>query len=146
MGRSNHRSTRRGGLSRNVSSRTEPGQPIICIPSSSGYWQMMTRRCWDRIIQVRWSQFGNTLRRRASRRRSPRVLLIHAAILASVFTALAATDPLVELKNASAAIDAGRYPAAIAVLRPLEKKLPKLADYVAWFLATAQFQSQDYAD
>ena len=53
--------------------------------------------------------------------------------------------PLADLKSASAAIDAKHYPAAIAALQPLQKRLPKLADYVAWLMATARFESQDYA-
>jgi soluble lytic murein transglycosylase len=68
------------------------------------------------------------------------------AAMLGMMAASGANDSLTELKDAAAAIDAGRYPAAIAELEPLVKKLPKLADYVAWFLATAQFDTQDYAD
>ncbi len=74
-----------------------------------------------------------------------RAHLSKTLLVAAAFLATGATDPLADLKSASAAIDAGHYPAAIASLQPLEKKLPKLGDYVAWLLATARFDSQDYA-
>ncbi len=57
----------------------------------------------------------------------------------------AASDPLAELKAGAAAFDAGHYPSAIATLEPLVKKLPQLADYAAWYLASAQVESQRYA-
>jgi len=56
----------------------------------------------------------------------------------------AATDTVVDLKAGVAALDAKRYPNAIASLSPLPKRLPELADYAAWFLATAQSESKDY--
>jgi soluble lytic murein transglycosylase len=57
----------------------------------------------------------------------------------------AASDPLIDLKTGADALDAGRYPAAIAALKGLPQRLPKLADYAAWFLASAQSASKDYA-
>jgi len=60
----------------------------------------------------------------------------------------AASDPgidLRDLKSGADALDAGRYPAAIAALKGLPQRLPKLADYAAWFLASAQSGSKDYA-
>jgi len=57
----------------------------------------------------------------------------------------ASTDPLADLKSGAASLDAKRYASAIAALEPLPKRLPKLADYAAWFLANAQFESQNYA-
>ena len=57
----------------------------------------------------------------------------------------AATDPLVDLKAGSVALDAKRYATAIPLLEPLGKRLPKLADYSAWFLASAQFGLKNYA-
>lgn len=77
---------------------------------------------------------------RATRVHSRRLLL--AAI---VLCAGAATDPLADLKSGAAALDARRYNAAIATLAPLPKRIPKLADYAAWMLAEAQFESQNYA-
>ena len=59
--------------------------------------------------------------------------------------AAGATDPIGDLKTAATAYDAHRYPAAIAALEPLAKRLPKLSDYVAWYLASAQFESGNYA-
>ena len=57
----------------------------------------------------------------------------------------AASDPLIDLKAGADALDDGRYPAAIAALKGLSQRLPKLADYSAWFLGSAQFASKDYA-
>jgi soluble lytic murein transglycosylase len=57
----------------------------------------------------------------------------------------AASDPIIDLKTGADALDAGRYPAAIAALKGLPQRLPKLADYAAWFLASAQSSSKDYA-
>ncbi len=57
----------------------------------------------------------------------------------------AASDPLIDLKTGADALDAGRYPAAIAAFKGLPQRLPKLADYAAWFLASAQSASKDYA-
>ena len=70
------------------------------------------------------------------------------AIALAVFAGWAlsgASDPIADLKSAVAAYDGRRYPGAIAALSTLEKRLPKLADYVAWYLASAQFDSQNYA-
>ena len=67
------------------------------------------------------------------------------ALGGTVFAVRAATDPLADLKAGADAIDAGRYPAAIAALKGLPQRLPKLADYAAWFLASAQSASKDYA-
>ncbi len=57
----------------------------------------------------------------------------------------ASTDPLADLKTGATSLDSKRYASAIAVLEPLPRRLPKLADYAAWFLANAQFDSQSYA-
>ena len=72
-------------------------------------------------------------------RAAPHVVFVAAAIFAG-----AATDPLADLKSGSVALDNKRYSAAIATLKPLAKRIPKLADYAAWFLASAQFGAQDY--
>src|SRR5579864_8166914 len=72
-----------------------------------------------------------------------------AAITVAALTTVslaAPGDPLSDLKAAVTALQSGRAASAIAALKPLDKKLPKLADYVAWFLASAQFDAQEYAE
>ncbi len=56
-----------------------------------------------------------------------------------------ATDPLADLKAGAAALEAKKYPAAIAALEPVGKRLPKIGDYVAFFLASAKFEAGDTA-
>ena len=74
---------------------------------------------------------------------------VAAAALAGVCLAVAclqgAADPLADLKAAASALDAKHYAAATAVLNGLAKQLPKLADYVAWLEASAQFGLKNYA-
>src|SRR6185369_6114273 len=67
------------------------------------------------------------------------------ALGGTVLALRAASDPVIDLKTGADALDAGRYPAAIAALKGLPQRLPKLADYSAWFLASAQSASKDYA-
>ncbi len=67
------------------------------------------------------------------------------AIAVGAFALHAASDPLADLKAGSDALDAASYPAAIAALKGLPQRLPKLADYAAWLLASAQSASKDYA-
>jgi soluble lytic murein transglycosylase len=57
----------------------------------------------------------------------------------------AATDPVADLKAGAAAIDAKKYAAAIPLLEPAVKRLPKIADYAAFFLATAKVESGNNA-
>lgn len=79
---------------------------------------------------------------------APLLKILHARplwLLAIAIAAAAATDPLADLKTAAAAFDSRRFPAAIAALEPLGKRLPLLGDYVAWYLASSQFESQNYA-
>jgi soluble lytic murein transglycosylase len=77
---------------------------------------------------------------------------VPAALAAIAMAALATVslaapgDPLSDLKAAVAALQSGHAAPALAALKPLDKKLPKLADYVAWFLASAQFDAQEYAE
>ena len=83
------------------------------------------RRCWGRNI---------------------RALLSKAALFAVlVAVSAAATDPLADLKTGAAALEQKKYAAAIAALQPLAKRLPKIADYISFFLASAQVESGDYA-
>lgn len=93
-------------------------------------WRIMIQRCWGRSIQVPWHKG----------------LPVAAAAAVLAVTCLpAASDPSAELKAGASALDAKRYQAAIAVLQPLEQKLPKLADYAAWFVASAQFSLKNYS-
>ncbi len=85
---------------------------------------MTMRHCLARAIRVRW---------------------LNRLLAAGAIAAIAAGDPLADLKSGVTSVEAKRYAAAIATLQPLGKRLPRLADYAAWFLATAQFESQDYA-
>src|ERR1700686_4833252 len=73
------------------------------------------------------------------------VIALGGTVFALTFSLRAASDPLIDLKAGADALDAGRYPAAIATLKGLPQRLPKLADYAAWFLASAQSGSKDYA-
>src|ERR1700722_19007617 len=66
------------------------------------------------------------------------------AFAIAVMCVSAASDLLVDLKAGSVALDAKRYAAAVTVFEPLGKRLPKLADYSAWFLASAQFGLKNY--
>lgn len=81
--------------------------------------------------------------------RNTRGHLYKTLLAAIVFAALAvecgsATDPLADLKAGAAALEVKKYPAAIAALEPTVKRLPKIADYAAFFLASARVESEDY--
>src|SRR5579871_6735274 len=89
------------------------------------------RHCLGRLIPVRWLKFGLGG-------------ITAIAIIAAVCLA-APADPMAELKAGATALESKQYAAAIATLSPLLKKIPKLADYAAWMLASAQFESQNYA-
>ncbi len=52
---------------------------------------------------------------------------------------------MADLKSGAAELDGKRYAAAITLLEPLGKRLPKLADYAAWMLASSQFGLKNYA-
>ena len=66
--------------------------------------------------------------------------------LAGAAVPLAALDdPVSELKAAVTALQSKHEAAAIAILKGLDRKLPKLADYVAWFRASAEFGAENYA-
>jgi soluble lytic murein transglycosylase len=77
--------------------------------------------------------------------RWPKRLFFGATFLAVALLLAASSDPLADLKSGVVALDNKRYSSAIATLAPLTKRLPKLADYAAWFAASAQFESGDYA-
>src|SRR5437764_1201099 len=68
------------------------------------------------------------------------------AKLAALTGDAATNDPLADFKSGVAALDAKHYGAAITLLRPLNTRLPKLADYTAWFVASADFEAKDYGE
>lgn len=57
----------------------------------------------------------------------------------------AATDPGADLKAAVDAVNAKRFAAAVPLLTGMEKRLSQLADYSAWYLASAQSELKNYA-
>jgi soluble lytic murein transglycosylase len=101
-------------------------------------WRMTMRHSWVRAIRVRWHKSRLTNLGLAA-------TLITTLIAAVAAVCLAAGDPLADLKAGATALDAKKYPTAIATLAPLVKRIPKLADYAAWLLASAQFESENYA-
>jgi soluble lytic murein transglycosylase len=89
----------------------------------------MTQRYLVHSIPVRW------------RKRAP----VAAAALAIALACLsAAPDPALDLKAGVAALDGKRFQAAVAILEPLAKRVPKLADYAGWFTASADFGLRNY--
>jgi soluble lytic murein transglycosylase len=97
---------------------------------------MMMRNCLVRAIPARWGNFPWR----------------NAAAAVAAVTAIASTcnavtgDPLADLKSGAASLESERYPAAIRSLDTLAKRLPKLADYAGWLLASAQFESKNYPE
>ncbi len=80
------------------------------------------------------------------RRRTAIIAGSLAAIAAATILLRAApADSLAELKAGAAALEAKKYASAISTLAPLVKRIPKLSDYAAWLLASAQFDAQEYA-
>jgi soluble lytic murein transglycosylase len=88
----------------------------------------MTRHCLVRSIRFRNAGLAGA---------------IAGAVISMCLSA--ATDPLADLKAGAAELDGKRYAPAIALLEPLGKRLPKLADYAAWMLASSQFGLKNYA-
>lgn len=68
-----------------------------------------------------------------------------SAIVLFATAATCATDPLIDLKTGATALEAKKYASAIAALEPAVKRLPKIADYAAFFLGSAKLESGDYA-
>jgi soluble lytic murein transglycosylase len=67
------------------------------------------------------------------------------AVAAAWFSlSAAAVDPLAELKAGQAALEAKQYALAVKTIEPLSKRLPKLADYCAWMLASAEIGLKNY--
>jgi soluble lytic murein transglycosylase len=94
----------------------------------SGRWQYM-RRLWP----VFWG-----------------AALVAASAFVSLGAPVGPIDPstasLTDLKIAVAQLQGKQSGNGVATLRPLSAKLPKLADYIAWLIASAQFDAQSYAD
>jgi len=95
------------------------------------------RYCSVLLIPARW--------RNAALSAAAVVAAVAGVTFALTLSLHAATDPLTDLKAGADALDAGRYPAAIAALKGLPQRLPKLADYAAWVVGSAQFALKDYA-
>src|SRR5258706_5876942 len=96
----------------------------------------MTRQFSAQLIRDHWRKGGASFKAAVS---------FLAGVCAALLLA-AATDPLADLKSGADALDSKRYSAAIATLKPLAKRLPKLADYANWFLASAELGSKNYSD
>ncbi len=76
----------------------------------------------------------------------PRRSILGTALAGIAAIALLAADsPVATLKSAIDAIDAKQYEAATKSLDGLAKKLPKLADYVSFYKATALSDAKDFA-
>src|SRR5579862_1821384 len=98
------------------------------------------RNCWVQSIRVRWFKprlFKSSWFKHLS--------IALAALAMWCLWASAATEPLSDLKAGVEAYQGKRYPAAIAALGSLAKRLPQLADYSDWFLASAEFDTQDFS-
>jgi peptidoglycan lytic transglycosylase len=93
----------------------------------------MTRLCLVPVIQV---HYHNVPWRKTA--------LVAAAAISGLYL-VAASDPAEELKSGASALDEKRYAAAISTLEPLSKRLPNLADYLAWLVASAQYGARNYA-
>ncbi len=66
--------------------------------------------------------------------------------VAGVAVSLSAADDAVsDLKAAVAALQSKNEAAAIATLKGLSGRLPQIADYVAWFRASAEYNAGNYA-
>ena len=105
---------------------------------------MMTPLRWAKTTQAPWSR---------NLRRSPLPLSVTACALALFLIAVPAipsvplpqSDPaLTLLRLASTELEQKRYPQAVRHLREAQAKLPKIADYLAYSLASAQFELRDF--
>ena len=70
-----------------------------------------------------------------------------ALLLLTVGLSLSAAPPsaVAQLKAGEAALEARQYPLAVKTVEPLATRLPKLADYSAWLLASAEFALKNYS-
>ncbi len=75
-----------------------------------------------------------------------RVVTVVVLAAAGVAVSIAAPqDTVSEFKAAVAAAQSKPEAASLAAVRGLAKKFPKLADYIAWFTANAEFSSENFA-
>jgi soluble lytic murein transglycosylase len=88
---------------------------------------MMTNVCWERIIRVRWLSLV--------------VALLVVALAAG--SAPAADLALTELGAGINAYTTHDLTGAIAHLRAAHNKVPRLADYIAYYLGAAELQNKD---
>src|SRR5882672_3258478 len=98
-----------------------------------GHWPTMMQHYLVRVIRAHW------------RKRYSRFLAALCAATVLAICSAAPGDPLTDLKSGIAAFESRRYPAAIGSLQPLIKRLPKLADYAAWYLGLSESESKHYA-
>jgi soluble lytic murein transglycosylase len=105
-------------------------------------------RYWGRITRGLWRKtFSSTRRPRALTGAAGAKYLVLGGLAVAgfaVWSFAAAPEPLMDLKAGVVALDAKRYQGAIASLSPLPKRMPELADYAAWFLASAQSEARNY--
>jgi soluble lytic murein transglycosylase len=73
-----------------------------------------------------------------------RVLATVAMAAAVAVSLTAQADPASDLKSAVAALQS-RPATALATLRPMVRSLPRIADYIAWFTANAEFNLENYS-
>src|ERR1700733_13410241 len=86
------------------------------------------------------------MKRREWFRANWRVPVLATLAFAGFTVSLAAQgDAVSEPKAAVTALQSNREAVAAPILRGLDRKLPKLADYVAWFRASAEFYLENYA-
>lgn len=93
---------------------------------------MTILRCWAPNIRGRSPKMA---------RRSAPFLLMAVAVLP-----LSGQDGLAQLKQGVSALEDGRPAAAVAPLKAAQAKLPRIADYPAFFLAQAYTQLKSFAD
>jgi soluble lytic murein transglycosylase len=93
------------------------------------FWLKTMKRCLARNIRVH----------------SRKAIAAAAAAALAVVCLRAQPDPLADLKAAASALETRRYAAAVASLSGLAKRLPQLADYIAWLEASAQLGLKNYA-
>jgi len=91
-------------------------------------WPKTTKLCSVRSTRARWFK-----------------TIPLAGVAAALCAVSAPADPLADLKAAEAALEAKQYAAVLKLAEPLEKRLPKLADYSAFFTASAQLGLKNYA-
>jgi soluble lytic murein transglycosylase len=68
-----------------------------------------------------------------------------ATLIAVTLGLRGASDPGVDLKAAIEAVNARKFAVAAPLLGDLRARLPQLADYAAWYLATTQSELKNYA-